>query len=135
MSPYLTSSSHASLTTPHRICALVLLLLCSFSTINAWRPCPELSPLLKFPCRCNLETQPSNPENLEVSIDCDGVVFNEDGPQFPYGTPVVTYWQRESGQQKLTLQVIYYSIKQKQNFNSIDSLSSHLSQQKHHYVQ
>lgn len=119
MSKHTSSSSHASATTPHRIFTIVLLVLCSFSTIDAWRPCPELSPLLKFPCRCNLETQSTNPENLEVSIDCDGVVFNEDGPQFPYGTPVVTYFQRNSGQQKLTLQVIYSCFKIMEHFIEI----------------
>lgn len=77
------------------------------SQTKAWRPCPELSPLLKFPCRCNVEAQSTDKEHLEVSIDCDGVVFNEDQPQFPYGAPIVSYWQRDSGQQRLTLQVSY----------------------------
>lgn len=72
---------------------------------SAWRPCPELSPLLKFPCRCNVETQATDKEHLEVSIDCDGVVFNEDQPQFPYNAPIVSFWQRDSGQQRLSLQV------------------------------
>lgn len=75
------------------------------SSIAAWRPCPELSPLLKFPCKCNLETQSSNPDHLELSIDCDGIVFNDDQPQFPYGAPIISYTQRNSGQQKLSLQV------------------------------
>lgn len=86
----------------------ILIFLCTIWLIKAntiYRPCPELSPLLKFPCKCSLETLASDPEHLEVSIDCNGVVFNEDGPQLPYGAPIVSYLQRNSGQQKLSLQV------------------------------
>lgn len=88
------------------LCQILTIVISLAVTIYAWRPCQEISPLLKFPCRYNVETQSTDKEQLEVNIDCDNVVFNEDQPQFPFAAPIVSYFQRDSGQQRLNLQVI-----------------------------
>lgn len=83
-------------------------------TTTAWRSCSELSPLLKFPCRCHVESQVLDNKHIEVRVDCDGIVFNEDQPQFPQEAPIISYRQRNSGQQSLSLQVsiIIYNKKE-----------------------
>ncbi|KAH8294122.1 hypothetical protein KR054_008657 [Drosophila jambulina] len=70
----------------------------------AWRPCPELSPALRLPCRCNVVPFAATGQLGAVAMDCDRVVFHGDAPQLPYGAPIVAYTQRHSGQQVLPAQ-------------------------------
>ncbi|XP_030370397.1 protein artichoke [Scaptodrosophila lebanonensis] len=86
---------------------LWVLLLClsqHLTQIEAWRPCPELSPALRLPCRCNVVPFASTGQLGAVAMDCDRVVFHGDAPQLPYGAPIVAYTQRHSGQQVLPAQ-------------------------------
>ncbi|EDV94639.1 protein artichoke [Drosophila grimshawi] len=71
---------------------------------EAWRPCPELSPALRLPCRCNVVPFAATGQLGAVAMDCDHVVFHGDAPQLPYGAPIVVYTQRHSGQQTLPAQ-------------------------------
>ncbi|KAH8278836.1 hypothetical protein KR018_010218 [Drosophila ironensis] len=70
----------------------------------AWRPCPELSPALRLPCRCNVVPFAATGQLGAVAMDCDRVVFHGDAPQLPYGAPIVAYTQRHAGQQVLPAQ-------------------------------
>ncbi|XP_053947146.1 chaoptin [Anastrepha ludens] len=83
---------------------IFLLLLLYLSQIKAWRPCPELSPALRLPCRCNVVPFASTGQLGAVAMDCDRVVFHGEAPQLPYGAPIVSYSQRYSGQQVLPSQ-------------------------------
>ncbi|EDW84335.1 uncharacterized protein Dwil_GK13202 [Drosophila willistoni] len=87
---------------------LLLLLFCCLSHLTqhclAWRPCPELSPALRLPCRCNVVPFAATGQLGAVAMDCDRVVFHGDAPQLPYGAPIVAYTQRYSGQQVLPAQ-------------------------------
>ncbi|EDW53445.1 GM12844 [Drosophila sechellia] len=86
----------------------LLLLLACFAHLGhpilAWRPCPELSPALRLPCRCNVVPFAATGQLGAVAMDCDRVVFHGDAPQLPYGAPIVAYTQRHSGQQVLPAQ-------------------------------
>lgn len=84
-----------------RLTAFFLLL----ANVNAWRPCPELSPALRFPCRCKVEPFGPKLQLGAVAMDCDYVVFQTEGPTIPTGAPIITYSQRYSGQQVLPTQV------------------------------
>ncbi|BFF92260.1 protein artichoke [Drosophila madeirensis] len=88
--------------------AVILFLLCCLSHLTqhsaAWRPCPELSPALRLPCRCNVVPFAATGQLGAVAMDCDRVVFHGDAPQLPYGAPIVSYTQRYSGQQVLPAQ-------------------------------
>ncbi|XP_037911298.1 chaoptin isoform X1 [Hermetia illucens] len=85
--------------------AIMILLLLVFASIsNAWRPCQELSPALRFPCKCNVEPFGPNGQLGAVAMDCDQVVFHGEAPQLPVGAPIISYSQRFSGQQVLPAQ-------------------------------
>ncbi|KAM7363550.1 uncharacterized protein ACRADG_000411 isoform 2-T4 [Cochliomyia hominivorax] len=84
--------------------SIFLLLLLYLSQIKAWRPCPELSPALRLPCRCNVVAFGSTGQLGAVAMDCDRVVFHGEAPQLPYGAPIVSFSQRFSGQQTLPSQ-------------------------------
>ncbi|XP_065372418.1 protein artichoke [Calliphora vicina] len=84
--------------------SIFLLLLLYLSQIKAWRPCPELSPALRLPCRCNVVAFGSTGQLGAVAMDCDRVVFHGEAPQLPYGAPIVSFSQRYSGQQVLPSQ-------------------------------
>ncbi|XP_067618884.1 chaoptin [Eurosta solidaginis] len=83
---------------------IFLLLLLYLSQIKAWRPCPELSPVLRLPCRCNVVPFDATGQLGAVAMDCDRVVFHGEAPQLPYGAPIISYSQRYSGQQVLPSQ-------------------------------
>lgn len=72
-----------------------------------WRPCPELSTSLRFPCRCKVEPFGPKSQSGAVSMDCDNVVFQTESPILPNGAPIISFSQRYSGQQVLPTQVIY----------------------------
>lgn len=72
-----------------------------------WRPCPELSTSLRFPCRCKVEPFGPKLQLGAVSMDCDNVVFQTESPVLPTGAPIISFSQRYSGQQVLPTQVIY----------------------------
>lgn len=96
----------------------LLFLLWSLSSTSAnefsWRPCPELSSSLQFPCRCRVEPFTLKPQLGAVSVDCDYVVFQTESPILPSGAPIISYSQRYSGQQILPTQVrttkVYFSL-------------------------
>ncbi|XP_055700052.1 protein artichoke [Phlebotomus papatasi] len=81
---------------------LVLVLATGFAA--AWKPCPELSPALRFPCRCKLEPLGLNGALGAVAMDCDRVVFQGESPVLPVGAPIIAFSQRFSGQQALPSQ-------------------------------
>ncbi|EDW58374.1 chaoptin [Drosophila virilis] len=83
---------------------LLSFLCCLNRRSEAWRPCPELSPALRLPCRCNVVPFAATGQLGAVAMDCDRVVFHGDAPQLPYGAPIVAYTQRHSGQQTLPAQ-------------------------------
>lgn len=89
---------------------LVILLVAS---AYGWRPCPELSTALRFPCRCKVEPFGPKLQLGAVAMDCDHVVFQTEGPTIPTGAPIISYSQRYSGQQVLPTQVMSYLKKQK----------------------
>ena len=79
--------------------------------VNAWRPCSELSPALRIPCKCQLEQFGVNGQTNSVGMDCDRVIFTSETPQIPAGAPITTYSQRHAGQQALPSQVNIFSFK------------------------
>lgn len=89
----------------------LMFLIWSLSTLTtlanefSWRPCPELSSSLQFPCRCRVEPFTLKPQVGAVSVDCDYVVFQTESPILPTGAPIISYSQRYSGQQLLPTQV------------------------------
>lgn len=85
----------------HLAAGLLLLI----TTTTAWRPCPELSSALRFPCRCKVEPFGPKQQLGAVAMDCDYVVFQTESPIIPNGAPIISYSQRYSGQQVLPTQV------------------------------
>lgn len=82
-----------------------------FVNASGWMACPELSPALRLPCKCQMEQISVNGQPTSVGMDCDHIVFTSDTPQIPLGAPITTFSQRYSGQQALPTQVlteIYY---------------------------
>lgn len=88
------------------LCVLFVVSLTTGSGLQ-WRPCPELSTSLRFPCRCKVEPFGPKLQLGAVSMDCDGVVFQTESPILPTGAPIISFSQRYSGQQVLPTQVIY----------------------------
>lgn len=74
------------------------------STLS-WQPCPELSSALRYPCRCKVEPFGPKSELGAVSMDCDNVVFHTESPILPNGAPIISFSQRNCGQQVLPTQV------------------------------
>lgn len=71
---------------------LSLLLLLTISTnVNCWIPCPELSPAIRIPCRCQVEGASS------IGIECDRVVLTSEIPSIPVNAPISSFLQRHSG--------------------------------------
>lgn len=83
-----------------------------FVNASGWMACPELSPALRLPCKCQMEQISVNGQSGSVGMDCDRIVFTSDTPQIPSGAPISTFSQRYSGAQALPTQVmrsgIYY---------------------------
>lgn len=84
--------------------SIYIILCATLVIVNGWRPCPELSPALRFPCRCNVEPFGPRGQLGAVAMDCDRVVFQGDIPPLPAGAPIIAYSQRYSGQQGLSNQ-------------------------------
>lgn len=83
---------------------IYLVLSCIMICVNGWRPCPELSPSLRFPCKCNVEPFGPKGQLGAVAMDCDYIVFQGDIPPLPAGAPIIAYSQRYTGQQGLSNQ-------------------------------
>ncbi|GAB0097744.1 uncharacterized protein DMENIID0001_134100 [Sergentomyia squamirostris] len=83
---------------------LVLLVTSGLAIATEWKPCPELSPALRFPCRCRLEPLGLNGALSAVAMNCDRVVFQGESPPLPSGAPIIAFSQRFSGQQALPSQ-------------------------------
>lgn len=77
-----------------------------FVNASGWMACPELSPALRLPCKCQMEQISANGQANSVGMDCDHIVFTSDTPQIPSGAPITTFSQRYSGQQALPTQVL-----------------------------
>lgn len=77
----------------------------TIGSATQWRPCPELSSSLRFPCRCKVEPFGPQLQLGAVSMDCDYVVFQTESPILPNGAPIISFSQRYSGQQVLPTQV------------------------------
>lgn len=93
----------------YKIRLLYLLWLCHLTIVScgslSWKPCPELSSALRYPCRCKVEPFGPKSQLGAVSMDCDYVVFHTESPILPNGAPVVSFSQRHCGQQVLPTQV------------------------------
>jgi hypothetical protein len=81
-----------------------------FVNATGWMACPELSPALRLPCKCQMEQISVNGQSTSVGMDCDHIVFTSDTPQIPLGAPITTFSQRYSGQQALPTQVLRLDI-------------------------
>lgn len=81
-----------------------------FVNASGWMACPELSPALRLPCRCQMEQISVNGQSTSVGMDCDHIVFTSDTPQIPLGAPITTFSQRFAGQQSLPTQVLRSEI-------------------------
>jgi hypothetical protein len=81
-----------------------------FVNASGWMACPELSPALRLPCKCQMEQISVNGQSTSVGMDCDHIVFTSDTPQIPLGAPITTFSQRYSGQQSLPTQVLRSEI-------------------------
>lgn len=81
-----------------------------FVNASGWMACPELSPALRLPCKCQMEQISVNGHSSSVGMDCDHIVFTSDTPQIPQGAPITTFSQRHSGQQALPTQVLRSEI-------------------------
>lgn len=101
--------SHSSSVVLLSVCICLLTVASLVGGSPAWKPCAEIIPTLRLPCRCRAEqfgiVGGGGPTMLSVSMDCDRVVFQGDYPPIPHGTPVLTYTQRNSGQQFIPTQV------------------------------
>lgn len=76
-----------------------------FVNASGWMSCPELSPALRLPCKCQMDQTSVKGQPSSVAMDCDRIVFTSDTPQIPLGAPVTSFSQRNSGQQALPTQV------------------------------
>lgn len=76
-----------------------------YASALSWQPCPELSSALRYPCRCKVEPFGPKSELGAVSMDCDNVVFHTESPILPNGAPIISFSQRNCGQQVLPTQV------------------------------
>lgn len=91
-----------------------LLVLCATLSLTSslladeeYRPCPEISRELRFPCLCAIgPTEEALDGNPGISINCDKVVFSGDLPALPYGAPIISFSQRWVGHQALPTQVL-----------------------------
>lgn len=90
---------------PTIILSLLFVVSLGAGTGLQWRPCPELSTSLRFPCRCKVEPFGPKLQLGAVSMDCDSVVFQTESPILPTGAPIISFSQRYSGQQVLPTQV------------------------------
>lgn len=81
-----------------------------FVNAAGWMACPELSPALRLPCKCQMEQISVNGQSSSVGMDCDHIVFTSDTPQIPQGAPITTFSQRYSGQQSMPTQVLNSEI-------------------------
>lgn len=81
-----------------------------FVNASGWMACPELSPALRLPCKCQMEQITTNGQSSSVGMNCDHIVFTSDTPQIPQGAPISTFTQRYSGQQALPTQVLRSGI-------------------------
>lgn len=77
----------------------------------SWKPCPELSSALRYPCKCKVEPFGPKSQLGAVSMDCDHVVFHTESPVLPNGAPIISFSQRYCGQQVLPTQVNQEQIK------------------------
>ncbi|GJQ82057.1 hypothetical protein Trydic_g6930 [Trypoxylus dichotomus] len=89
--------------------SLGLLILMSSTFVvgeDIFRPCPEISRELRFPCKCSLGPIEAALEgNPAISINCDRIVFAGDFPSIPYAAPIVSFRQRWAGYQALPTQL------------------------------
>lgn len=81
-----------------------------FVNASGWMSCPELSPALRLPCKCQMEQITANGQSGSVGMNCDHIVFTSDTPQIPQGAPITTFSQRYAGQQALPTQVLRSGI-------------------------
>lgn len=98
-------SCSSSMNRQHLQLSAIFFYLIVFVDASGWMACPELSPALRLPCKCQMEQISVNGQASSVGMDCDRIVFTTDTPQIPLGAPITTFSQRYSGQQALPTQV------------------------------
>ncbi|KAG5671694.1 hypothetical protein PVAND_001879 [Polypedilum vanderplanki] len=76
----------------------LLIFINSVTTSSDWIACPELSPVLRLPCKCRIEQIAVNGQSTSIGMDCDRIIFTSESPQIPKGAPISTFTQRYSGQ-------------------------------------
>jgi hypothetical protein len=81
-----------------------------FVNASGWMACPELSPALRLPCKCQMEQISVNGQPSSVGMNCDHIVFTSDTAPIPFGAPITAFSQRHSGQQALPTQVLNIDI-------------------------
>lgn len=74
-------------------------------------PCSEISPELRFPCKCALgPVEKQLDGNPSLSVNCDNTVFPYDAFVLPYGAPVTNFSQKWAGYQSLPNQLFASSL-------------------------
>lgn len=82
---------------------LTAVLLIIVNVRSEWIACPELSPVLRLPCKCRVEQIAVNGQSTSIGMDCD--FFTIDSPQIPKGAPISTFSQRYIGNNQKIIQV------------------------------
>jgi hypothetical protein len=103
---FLFFSSFADMNKQHLQLSAIFFYLIVFVNASGWMACPELSPALRLPCKCQMEQISVSGQTSSIVMDCDHIVFTSDTPQIPLGAPITGFSQRFSGQQALPTQVI-----------------------------
>ncbi|CAH1727580.1 unnamed protein product [Chironomus riparius] len=65
---------------------------------SEWMACPELSPVLRIPCKCRVEQTEVIGQSTSIGMDCDRIIFTTETPNIPKGAPISAFSQRHSGQ-------------------------------------
>ena len=84
-----------------RMQSQILSILLTIFIANAkseWMACPELSPVLRIPCKCRVEQTAVIGQSTSIGMDCDRIIFTTETPNIPKGAPISAFSQRHSGQ-------------------------------------
>lgn len=93
------------MTTFRRLLQLSSIFCYLIAFVSAWKPCSEISPSLRIPCRCEIDQFGLSPQKNSIKMDCDRIVFTSDTQHIPIGAPITAFSQRNAGQQALPTQV------------------------------
>ena len=77
---------------------------------SEWMACPELSPVLRIPCKCRVEQTAVIGQSTSIGMDCDRIIFTTETPNIPKGAPISAFSQRHSGQLKAFISYFVYFV-------------------------